>query len=187
MNLVACSQFCLNAVSVVQFKANNFQLLNRCAESPSWSARKKNLFEQKKIAQISRPLFSNEKPDFVFDFSGKQITGWKNWDRQTFIEKPKKKKPKPSGDFFVVWRKKYPAQKYIFGFKIQSIFSAKIQSAFLAGKLKVYFWRQNSKLALKKECKVGKVDHPLHYRKPNYKLGIWMDSGVKIQSSDYCT
>ena len=80
MNLVACSQFCcLNAVSVVQFKANNFQLLNRCAESPSCSAMKKKIFlSKKKIAQISRPLFSNEKPDFVFEFSGKQITGWKN-------------------------------------------------------------------------------------------------------------
>ena len=131
----------------MQFKANNFQLLNRCAESPSWSAMKKKIFlSKKKIAQISRPLFSNEKPDFVFEFSGKQITGWKNWDRQTFIEKPKKKKPKPSGDFFVIWRKKYPAQKYIFGFKIQSIFSAKIskcifgwkiESLFLASKFKV--------------------------------------------------
>ena len=62
---------------------------------------------------------------------------------------------------------------------------------FLAPKFKVHFWLENWKsifgvkiqsLALKKECKVGKVDHPLHYRKPNYELGIWMDSGVRSRA-----
>ena len=89
MNLVALL-FCLNAV-VVQFKANNFQLLNRCVRA-SWSARKKNLFEQKKIAPFfSRPPFSNEKPGFVFELSGKQITGRKKL-RPNFHWKPKRRR-----------------------------------------------------------------------------------------------
>ena len=144
MNLVACSQFCcLNAVSVVQFKANNFQLLNRCAESPSWSATKKKSFWAKKIAQISRPLFSNEKPDFVFEFSGKQITGWKNWDRQTFIEKPKKKKPKPSGDFFVILRKSIMLKIVFLALKL------KVPKFKYFCQFKVIFWRQNKNFPAK--------------------------------------
>ena len=87
MNLVALL-FCLNAV-VVQFKANNFQLLNRCVRA-SWSARKKKSFWAKKIAPFfSRPPFSNEKPGFVFELSGKQITGRKKL-RPNFHWKPKR-------------------------------------------------------------------------------------------------
>ena len=148
MNLVALL-FCLNAV-VVQFKANNFQLLNRCVRA-SWSVRKKNLFEQKKIAPFfSRPPFSNEKPGFVFELSGKQITGRKKL-RPNFHWKPKRSRI---------------SQAIFFGI------SHKITKV-----------SRFARIVLEKGMQSRKVDHPLHYRKPNYELS--MDGWRKIQSNDY--
>ena len=122
-----------------------------CWEPLLVSHEKKIFLSKKKIAQISRPLFSNEKPDFVFEFSGKQITGWKNWDRQTFIEKPKKKKPKPSGDFFVIWRKSIMLKIVFLALKLKvpKFKSYKILSNFLDSKFKVIFWRQNKNFSAK--------------------------------------
>ena len=153
MNLVALL-FCLNAV-VVQFKANNFQLLNRCVRA-SWSARKKKSFWAKKIAPFfSRPPFSNEKPGFVFELSGKQITGRKKL-RPNFHWKPKRRRI---------------GQAIFFGIFAKNYKSISLRS----------YWK--FEIVLEKGMQSRKVDHPLHYRKPNYELR--MDGWRKIQSDDY--
>lgn len=144
MNLVALL-FCLNAV-VVQFKANNFQLLNRCVRA-SWSARKKKYFWAKKIAPFfSRPPFSNEKPGFVFELSGKQITGRKKL-RPNFHWKPKRRRI---------------GQAIFFGI-LQKI-----------TKVSRFARIENLKLSLKKECKVGKLTTHSIIENPTMSW-VWMD------------